>query len=185
MLDELFADIKDRMDKTVETTVKDFSKVRTGRATPELLDDIHIEVYGAAMRLNQVASIAVPQPRLLRVSPFDIGNINAIERAISTSDLGIHPRNDGRHIMLELPALTEERRKELVKTIRKKAEEKKVAIRNVRRDGNDELKLYEDEKEISEDDRDRGLKKIQELTDEYIKKIDELVEKKDKEIMEF
>jgi len=185
MIEETFADIEDRMQKTVEATAREFGRTRTGRATPELLDGITVEVYGATMQLKQVASLAVPQPRVLKIAPFDQSNVGAIERAISMSDLGITPRSDGKFVVIEIPALTEERRKELVKVIKKKAEEKKVALRNIRRDGNDEIALLEEEKEISEDDRDRGLKKIQELTDKYTTKIDELIEKKEKEILEF
>lgn len=185
MLDDLYADVRDRMEKTIDATKREFNRVRTGRATPELLDGINVEVYGADMKINQLATIAVPQPRTLTVTPFDKNNLSAIERAISTSELNITPRNDGSRIFLEIPALTEERRQELAKRIRKKGEEMKIAIRNVRRDGNDECKMYEQEKEISEDDCKRGLDKIQEITDEYTKKIDELIDAKEQEIMEF
>lgn len=185
MLEELYKDIEDRMNKTLDSAVKEFSRTRTGRATPELLDGITVEVYGSAMPLNQLSTIAVPQPRILKIAPFDQSNIGAIERAISMSDLGITPRNDGRQVIIEIPALTEERRKELAKVVRKKGEEKKVAMRNVRRDGNDEIKMLLDEKEISEDDRDRAVKKVQDLTDKYTAKLDDAVAKKEQEIMEF
>lgn len=185
MLEELYSDVEDRMKKAIESAVREFSRTRTGRATPELLDGITVEVYGASMPLNQLATVAVPQPRILKIAPYDQGNINAIERAISMSDLGITPRNDGRQVIIEIPALTEERRKELAKVVRKKGEEKKVAIRNIRRDGNDEIKMLLDEKEISEDDRDRAVKKVQDLTDKYMAKMDETIKKKEDEIMEF
>jgi ribosome recycling factor len=185
MLDELFKEMRGSMEKTVEHTVREFGRIRTGRATPALLDGITVEAYGSHLPLNQVATISVPQPRLLRLQPFDKGNMNSIERAIQASDLGIMPRNDGLHIIVELPSPTEERREELAKQVRKKGEEMKVAIRNIRREGKEQIELYEEEKEITEDDKERGLKKLQEITDEYIKKIDGHVEKKEKEIKEF
>ncbi len=185
MLDDLYADVKDRMNKTIEVTKREFNSIRTGRATPALLDGINVEIYGSNMKINQLATIAIPQPRTIMITPFDKNNLSPIERAVSTSELNITPRNDGNRVIIEIPALTEERREELAKQVRKKAEEKKIAIRNVRRDGNDECKMYEEEKEISEDDCKRGKDKIQEITNEYIKKIDELVEAKVNEIMEF
>jgi ribosome recycling factor len=185
MLEGVYKDIRERMEKTVETAGREFGRIRTGRATPALLDGIMIDAYGSKMPLNQVATISVPQPRLLKLQPFDKTNMSAIEKAIMTSDLGINPRNDGHSVIVEIPTLSEERREELAKRVRKHGEEMKVAIRNVRRDGNDELKMIEEEKEISEDDLDRGLKKVQEITDDYIKKIDDLVDKKEKEIREF
>ena len=185
MLEDVYKDLKGRMEKTVETASREFGRIRTGRATPALLDGITVEAYGSHLPLNQVATISVPQPRLLKLQPFDKGNMNSIERAIQTSDLGIMPRNDGHHIIVELPSPSEERREELAKQVRKKGEEMKVAIRNIRRDGKEQIELYEEEKEITEDDKERGLKKLQEITDEYIKKIDGHVEKKEKEIKEF
>ncbi len=185
MIEELFSEIRGNMEKTVEHTVREFGRIRTGRATPALLDGITVEAYGSQLPLNQVATISVPQPRVLRLQPFDKGNMNVIEKAIQASDLGIMPRNDGHHVIVELPSPTEERREELAKQVRKKGEEMKVAIRNIRRDGKDQIELFEEEKEITEDDKDRGLKKLQEVTDEYIRKIDELVDKKEKEIKEF
>jgi ribosome recycling factor len=185
MLNGVYEDVKSRMGKTIEATSKEFGRVRTGRATPSLLEGISIKAYGDQLPVNQVATISIPQPRVIRIQPFDKANLGALEKAIQTSDLGVNPRNDGVTIIVELPSLSEERRQELAKIIQKKGEEMKVAIRNVRRDGNDEIKMLEEEKEISEDDRDRGLKKIQEITDDFVKKIDELVSKKEKEIMEF
>ncbi len=185
MIEEVYKELRSNMDKTVDVTVREFGKIRTGRATPSLLEGIMVEAYGSEMPLNQVATISVPQPRILKLMPFDKANIGAIERGILKSDLGIMPRNDGHNIVVEIPSLSEERREELAKLVRKKGEEMKVAIRNVRRDGNDEVKLLEEEKEISEDDRERAIKKIQDITDEFIKRIDELVEKKEKEIKEF
>ncbi len=185
MLDEVFEDLRARMEKTLDTAVKDFARVRTGRATPALLDGIAADAYGAKMPINQLATISAPQPRLLKLQPFDKSNLSLIEKAISSSELGIMPRNDGHNIFVEIPMLSEERREELAKGVRKKGEEMKVALRNLRRDGNDEIKMLEDEKEITEDDIDRGLKKIHEITDEYIAKIDDAVDKKEKELREF
>jgi ribosome recycling factor len=185
MLEDVYKDLTARMDKTIETAVRELGKIRTGRATPALLEGMFVDAYGSKMPLNQVATISVPQPRVLKLQPFDKANMGAIERAIMTSDLGITPRSDGHSVIVEIPTLSEERREELAKLVHKRGEEMKVAIRNVRRDGNDELKMLEEEKEISEDDLDRGLKKVQELTDKFIEKVDELIAKKDKEIMEF
>lgn len=185
MLDDVFTDIRDRMKKTVDATDREFASIRTGRASPALLDRITVQVYGEHMPLKQLATISCPQARSLVISPFDKNNTAAIEKAIMASDLGITPRNDGKAIYLDMPPLTEERRKELVKTVKKISEEMKVAIRNVRRDGKDEIEMLEDEKEITEDDKKRGLEKLQEVTDEYIKSIDHHVDKKEKEIMEF
>lgn len=185
MLEEVFADIKDRMQKTLDTAARDFSHIRTGRATPALVDRVHAEAYGQPMPLKQLATIAVPQPRMLVIQPFDKGNLTLIEKAIQASDLGINPRNDGKNIFLDIPALTEERRKELVKQMKKIGEEMKVAIRNVRRDGKDEIELMKEEKEISEDDMKKGLDELQKITDDFIGKIDEAMKSKEKEIMEF
>ncbi len=185
MLNGVYEDVKSRMDKTIEATSKEFGRVRTGRATPSLLEGISIKAYGDQLPVNQVATISIPQPRVIRIQPFDKANLGALEKAIQTSDLGVNPRNDGVTIIVELPSLSEERRQELAKIIQKKGEEMKIALRNIRRDGNDEIKMLEEEKEISEDDRDRGLKKIQDITDDFVKKIDELVSRKEKEIMEF
>ncbi len=185
MIEQTFTEIKSHMEKTLDILAAELAKIRTGRATPELLDSIPVEMYGAPMKIKQIATISIPQPRLIKIVPFDKSTFATIERAIRTSDLGINPRNDGLSIMLELPAPTEERRKELAKLARKKGEEMKIAIRNVRRDGKDEIEMLQEEKEITEDDRDRALKKLQDLTDDYIKKIDTLIEKKEKEIIEF
>jgi ribosome recycling factor len=173
------------MEKTVDAAKGEFGTIRTGRATPALLDRITITAYGSQMPINQLATIAVPQPRLLVIQPFDKGNITLLEKAIQTSDLGINPRNDGKSIFLDIPPLTEERRTELVKQMKKIGEDMKVAIRNVRRDGRDEVDMLEDEKEISEDDKKRGHDEIQKLHDEFIKKLEEAMLKKEEDIMEF
>ena len=185
MLDQVYADLKERMQKTVDAAGREFARIRTGRATPALLDRISIQAYGSQMPLNQVATISVPQPRMLVVQPFDKNNLVLIEKAIQTSDLGIMPRNDGKNVFIDIPPLTEERRIELVKQMKKTGEEMKVAVRNIRRDGKDEVELLKEEKEISEDDMKRGLDQVQKLTDEATDKIDELMQSKEKEIMEF
>lgn len=185
MLDDVYSEIRGRMKKTLETTEREFASIRTGRASPAILDRITIEAYGQPMPIKQLATIAVPQPRTLLIQPFDKGNLTQIEKAIQASDLGIMPRNDGKNIFLDMPALTEERRKELVKSIKKIGEEMKVAIRNVRRDGKDEIEMMEEEKDITEDDLKRGLDKLQEITNESVARVDELIARKEKEIMEF
>lgn len=185
MLDEVFKELRDRMTKTVEATDREYSHIRTGRASPALLDRVMVEVYGSKLPINQVATIAVPQPRTLTISPFDKSNFAAIEKAILASDIGITPRNDGRAVILDIPMLTEERRKDLGKTIKKKAEESKVALRNIRRDAKEQIEDLEKEKEITEDDRDRSMEKLQQVTDEFTEKVDKLAEKKEKEILQF
>ena len=185
MLDQIYNETQDRMSKSVEATEKDFSHVRTGRPSPALLDRVFVEVYGARMAINQVATISVQQPRSLMIRPFDKSNIAAIERAVQMSDLGLNPANDGKNIILEIPPLTEERRKELAKIVRKKAEEGKVAVRNIRRDSRDQVEMLKEDKAISEDDMEKAMEKIQKTTDDYIKKIDEHLEKKEHEIMHF
>ncbi|MEW6200614.1 MAG: ribosome recycling factor [bacterium] len=185
MLEEIYKETHERMKRTVEATEKDFSHIRTGRPSPALLDRIFVEVYGTRMAINQLATIAVQQPRSLIVRTFDKANLGAIERAILMSDLGLNPVNDGKDLRIEIPPLTEERRKELVKVVRKKAEEGKIAIRNIRRDSRDETEMLKEDKEITEDDFEKAMDKIQEITDEFIKKIDEHLEKKEHEIMHF
>ena len=185
MLDDVYSDVRARMKKTLDATAGEFGTIRTGRAAPSLLDRITAEAYGSRLPINQLATISVPQPRLLVVQPFDKGNVSLIEKAIQTSDLGINPRNDGKNIFLDIPPLTEERRTELVKQMKKIGEEMKVAIRNIRRDARDEVELLESEKEISEDDQKRANDEIQKIHDEYIAKIEELMKKKEDEVMEF
>jgi len=158
--------------------------MRAGRATPALLEKITVDYYGQPTPVNQTATISVPEPRLLVIQPWDKSQIEAIEKAILKSDLGINPTNDGNVIRLAVPQLTEERRQQLVKNLRRLAEEEKVAIRNIRRDGNDLLKDLEKEGEISEDDLRRNLEEIQEMTNTYIKEIDQLLSQKEEEILE-
>ncbi len=185
MIEETKQEAKESMEKAIAALSREFKRVRTGRATPALLDGIRADYYGAPTPLNQMASISVPEPRLILIQPWDPKSCEAIEKAILKSDLGLTPNNDGKVVRIAIPPLTEERRKELVKVVRKMGEEAKVAIRNARRDANEMLKEYKKEGEISEDDAFRGQEQIQKLTDEYVAKVDELVAEKEKEIMEF
>ena len=173
-----------KMQKTIEVVKANFASVRAGRANAGVLDRIFVEYYGTPTPLNQVAAISSPDPRTLMIQPWDGTLLKAIEKAIQTSDLGINPQNDGKCIRLTFPQLTEERRKELVKQIRKYAENGKVAIRNIRRDAMDAFKKMEKASEITEDDLKQMEKDLQKLTDESSKKIDELLARKEKELME-
>lgn len=184
MIPELLKDAEHRMNKAVEAAQLDFSTLRTGRANPVLLEGIQVDYYGSKMPINQLASISAPEPRLLVVTPWDKGAMNAIEKAIMNSDVGMTPQNDGNVIRLQVPYLTEERRKELIKVLHKKNEEHKVAVRNVRRDVNDRLKDLEKKHEISEDENKRAQEQVQKLTDKYIEKIDNLAKAKEVELME-
>ena len=184
MLDEIYSETKERMEKTLEALRRELGHLRTGKASPKLLDGVVVEAYGSKMPLNQLATIGAPEPRLLTVQPFDHSQLGAIEKALLASDLGITPNNDGNLIRLPIPALNEERRKEYVKLAKKYSEEAKVALRNVRRDGNDKIKKAESDSEISEDDAHRGQDRVQKLTDEYVAKIDEVLAAKEEEIME-
>ena len=177
------ADLERRMKGAVEALKHDLSGLRTGRANTALLDPITVEVYGAHMPLNQVATVSAPEPRLLSVQVWDKSNIGPVEKAIRSAGLGLNPINDGNNIRLPIPDLTEERRKELAKLAHQYAEKARVAIRNVRRDGMDALKADENKKEISEDDRKRGETEVQKLTDDQIKAVEEVAAHKEKEIL--
>ena len=172
------------MHKSVDALKVDLAAVRTGRATPSLLDKITVEYYGTPTPIPQVASVSVPEARMLVIKPWDPSSLKAIEKAIQTSDLGLNPNNDGSVIRLNLPMLTEERRKELVKTVHKKAEETRIALRNLRRDANEAIKKAEKAKQITEDDSESGLEDIQKLTDKIMKDVDAVVARKEKEVME-
>jgi ribosome recycling factor len=185
VLKEISVKAEKDMRKAIEATVKGFNGVRTGRASLALLDGLMVEAYGSPVPVNQVASLAVPETRLMTVQPWDASLLPAIEKAILKSDLGVTPANDGKVIRIPIPALTEERRRELVKVVRKIAEEGRVAVRNARRDANEMLKRKEREKQASEDDVKKGQDVIQGLTNRLIKDIDDLLAKKEKEIMEF
>jgi ribosome recycling factor len=173
------------MKRAVEATLKNFNGVRTGRASVSLVEGISVDYHGTTTPLNQLASLAVPERRLITIQPWDPSAMPAIEKAILKSDLGITPNNDGKMIRLAVPTLTEERRKELVKVIHKMAEEGRVIVRNHRREANDALKKMEKSKQASEDDVRKGTELIQDLTNKTIKNLDELLTKKEKEIMEF
>jgi ribosome recycling factor len=175
---------KDKMARSIEAMERDFTTIRTGRATPALLDRVKVSYYGSELPVNQIATVTVPEARQLLISPWDKSVLPAIEKAIFASDLGLTPGNDGSVIRLEVPTLTEERRKELTKLVHHKAEEGKVAIRNLRREANDSLEKRQKASEISEDDCERGKKEVQKLTDEFTAKVDESTAKKVAEIME-
>ena len=178
------AEATDKMEKAVAHLKEDLASIRTGRAAPAILNRVTVEYYGTTVPLNQLASISVPEPRLLSISPFDKGSIGVIEKAILSSDLGITPSNDGTVIRLSFPPLTEERRKELVKSVHHRAEEGRVAVRNVRRHFKDELEKLEHEHAISEDDLKRAEKELQRLTDHHVAEIDEIQRHKEQELME-
>ena len=172
-----------KMGKTIEVVKSDFASVRAGRANASVLDKITVDYYGAPTPLNQVAAISTPDPRVLQIQPWDASLLKAIEKAIQVSDLGINPQNDGRVIRLTFPQLTEERRKELTKQVRKYGENGKVAVRNIRRDAMDKYKALEKKGELTEDDRKDHEKEIQDITDKRCKEIDELIVKKEAELM--
>ncbi|MBD3286637.1 ribosome recycling factor [candidate division WOR-3 bacterium] len=175
---------EEKMKKTVEMLAGEFSRIRTARANPALLDGIKVDYYGVPTPLKQVASIGVPEPRSLVIQPWDKNVISEIEKALLKSDLGLNPNVEKTLIRISIPALTEERRKELVKLVSRLTEESRVAIRNIRRDAIENFKKMEKAKDISEDEMHRGQKDVQDLTDRYIKELDELLEKKEKEILE-
>ncbi len=184
MIKDALKDAEHRMQGAIRALEEDLAGIRTGRATPALVERLEVEYYGTPTPLMQLASISVPEPRQLLIKPFDPSTLRAIERAIQTSDLGINPNNDGKNIRLILPPLTEERRRELVKVVHHRVEEARVAIRNVRRDVKRDLKEMEDEKMISEDERKRAEDKLDDLTKEYIEKAEALGDRKEKEVME-
>lgn len=176
--------LEEKMKKTLDVLTKEYSTLRAGRATPALLEKVFVDYYGTPTPVNQLATISVPEPRLLVIQPWDKSIVSQIEKAILKSDLGVTPNSDGNIIRLSIPPLTQEKRKELVKIVNKKAEEARIAIRNIRRDGNEQVKAEEKSGNMSEDEVKRTLDEIQKLTDKYIKKIDQLAEAKEKEIME-
>ena len=182
--DQLIQDAQKRMDASVEHTRTEFNTVRTGRASAALLDRVQIDYYGQQTPLKQLATINVPEPRMLTIQPFDPTSIKAIEKALQESDLGLTPSNDGKMIRLPMPQPTEERRKELVKVVRKIAEEGRVAVRNVRRDAVHHLKELTTNKEVGSDDERRAEENVQKLTDDHTKTIDDLLKHKEAEIME-
>ena len=184
MLKDIIQDAREHMDKTIEALHFDFRSIRTGRASPALVERIHVEYYGVPTLMNQLAGVTVPEPRLLVIRPWDRNTIGIIEKAILKSDLGLNPSNDGQVIRLVIPQLTEERRRDLSKQVAKRVEEARVSARNIRRDAIDMLRDLEKEKMIGEDELFEGRDKVQDLTDEFIKQIDEIGKAKEAEILE-
>ena len=179
----MFAEVKTRMDGAIERVRREMAGVRTGRATVGLLDGIQVEAYGSRMPINQVATLSVPEPAMIVAQPFDPSTIKEIEKAIRASDLGLNPANDGKVVRIPIPALTDERRKELSRHVHKQAEEGRNVVRQVRRDANERLKKLLKEHKVSEDDERKGLEHVQKITDEHVRMIDELQKKKDAELL--
>ena len=182
-MDAVFTKTKEKMEKCLDALNRDYKAVRAGRANPAILDRVTVDYYGTPTPINQMAAISVPEPRMLMIQPWDASILKDIEKAINTAEIGINPSNDGKVIRLVFPALTEERRKELVKDISKRGEEAKVAVRNVRRDAMDDIKKLKKDNEITEDDQKNGEKKLQDITDSYIKQVEEMVKKKEDEVL--
>jgi ribosome recycling factor len=184
MIRELALDAEKRMRSAIQSLEDDLSGIRTGRASPTLIERLSVEYYGSPVPLIQLATISVPEPRQLMIKPFDLGSVKDIEKSILASDLGLTPMNDGKVIRLNLPPLNEERRHELVKFVHARLEEARIAVRNIRRDINKDMRDFEEEKMISKDDLERGEEEIQKMTDKYIEEIAEVGKKKETEIME-
>ena len=182
-LKDSFAQLKTRMDKAVEDFRKEMASTRTGRASVHMLDGVTVDAYGSQMPLNQLANVSAPEPQLITVQSWDVSLIGAIEKAIRSADLGLNPMNDGKLIRVPVPALTEDRRKEMVKHLHKVLEEHRTAVRNIRRDGNDLIKKAMKDKKITEDEERGALEQIQKLTDDEIRKMEELSKGKEKEVM--
>jgi ribosome recycling factor len=183
-LKDTYTQLKTRMDKAVEDFRKELTATRTGRASVHMLDGVHVEAYGSQMPLNQLANISAPEPQLITVQPWDMSQIGSIEKAIRAAELGLNPMNDGKLIRVPVPALTEDRRKDMVKHLNRALEEHRTAVRNVRRDGNDAIKKAMKDKKITEDEERGAMEQIQKLTDDEIKKMEELCKNKEKEIMQ-
>ena len=179
----MFGEVKTRMDAAIDRVRRDMASVRTGRATTSLLDGVQVEAYGSKMPINQVASLSVPEPALIVAQPFDPSTMKEIEKAIRSSDLGLNPSNDGKVIRIPIPALTDERRKELSRHVHKQAEEGRNVVRNVRRDANERLKKLLKDHKISEDDERKGLDEVQKITDNHIRLIDDTQKKKDADLL--
>jgi len=182
-LKDSFAQLKTRMDKAVEDFRREMTSTRTGRASVHMLDGVVVDAYGSQMPLNQLANVSAPEPQLITVQPWDVSQIGAIEKAIRSADLGLNPMNDGKLVRVPVPALTEERRKEMVKHLNKVLEEHRTAIRNIRRDGNDAIKKAMKDKKITEDEEHSAMDQIQKLTDDEIKKMEEMAKAKEKEVL--
>ena len=184
MTNDVIKSAEDRLNKTLDALKKDYGTLRAGRAAPSLLDKVTVDYYGTATPVNQIANVTIPEPRMIMIKPYDKSSLKEIEKAIQKSDLGLTPNNDGTAIRLTIPQPTQERRKELVKIVSKKAEEAKVAMRNIRRDANESIKKLEKGKQITEDDRKEAQDKIQKLLDKFIKLVDGVRAAKEKEVME-
>jgi ribosome recycling factor len=185
MIESIFQDARESMEKSIVALKNELNRVRTGRASLSIFDDIRVDYYGTLTPLNQMASLAVPESRLITIQPWDVSIIKEIEKAILKSDLGLTPSNDGKLMRISIPALTEDRRKQLVKVVQKKGEEHKIAVRNIRRDSNDLLKGLKKDGDISEDDAFRAQDQVQKITDEHTKSMDEICKEKEQEILEF
>jgi ribosome recycling factor len=183
-LKELYGQLKTRMDKAVDDFRKEMAAQRTGRASVHMLDSVTVEAYGSQMPLNQLSNVSAPEPQLITVQPWDVSVIGAIEKAIRTAGLGLNPMNDGKIVRVPVPALTEDRRKEMVKHLHKILEDHRTAVRNIRRDGNDAIKKTLKDKKITEDEERGALEQIQKLTDDEIKKMEEMSKTKEKEVMQ-
>ncbi len=184
VIESIQSETEERMNKTLESLKRDFSRVRTGRATPSLLDGISVDYYGSPVPITQVANISAPEARLLVIQPWEKSMLGTIEKTIMASDLGLNPQNDGNIIRLPIPPLSEERRKDLYKNCKKAAEEAKVAVRNIRRDSNEKLKKAEKDKDITQDEQKKAMDDIQKTTDKFIAAVDDQLTIKEKEIME-
>lgn len=184
MIKDLLHETESRMEKTIESLEDDLRSVRTGRASPALVERVTVDYYGVTTPLNQLAVISAPEPQLLLVRPYDPGSLSAIERGILQADLGLNPNNDGRIIRIPIPRLTEERRREMVKVVKRRVEEAKVSLRNIRRDALEDLRAFEDEKLISEDDMKQGQDDLQKMTERFTEKVDQIGARKEQEIME-
>jgi len=184
MIDDWLTDAEQRMDKSIEALHKELAGIRTGRATPALVDRLQVDYYGAPTPLQSLANITAPEARLLVIQPYDRGAMGAIEKAIQKSELGLNPSNDGTLIRIPIPQLTEERRKEFVKLVKQRAEAARVAIRNIRRDEVEHIRKIEKDGEVGTDEVDRGLQQIQKITDRFVAKVDEVAHKKEQEILE-
>jgi len=184
MIDAIFKELNDKMDRSIDALHREIAKLRTGRASLSMLEGIRVDYYGTPTPINQLATMSIPESRLITIQPWDAGALSDIEKAVMNSDMGLTPTNDGKLIRISIPQLTEERRKEIVKTAKKNAEEGKVAIRNNRRDANESIKKLEKDKTISQDDLKKSQTKIQEITDKYIDRVDDILKHKEKEIME-
>ncbi|MBW1694423.1 MAG: ribosome recycling factor [Deltaproteobacteria bacterium] len=185
MIESIYQETKDNMGKSIEALENELKRVRTGRASLSILDPIRVDYYGTLTPLNQMASLSIPESRLITIQPWDVSVIKDVEKALLKSDLGLTPSNDGKLIRIAIPPLTEERRKQLVRSIQKKSEEFKIAVRNIRRDSNEMLKSLKKDGEISEDDAFRAQDQVQKITDEHIRLIDDIFKEKEKEILEF